>query len=182
MAREAIHSVKSDAEIVEEVLRGRKTAYALLVERYEGGARAVAAQILGSHHAAEEAAQEAFVTAYEKLATLRKKSAFGPWILKIVRRRAFRMAGERNRMVSLDEVRTGCGPNPNARVSEATRLVLESVSRLPGHERRVVMLKYFSGQSVRDIAAITGRPVGTITKQLSRARARLRKMLKEVES
>lgn len=174
--------MRSDAEIVEEVLEGRKTAYALLVERYESAARAVAAQIVGNHHAAEEAAQEAFITAYEKLATLRKKSAFGPWILKIARRRALRMAGEGSRMVPFDEARTGRGPTPNARLSEDTRLVLDSVSRLPGHERRVVMLKYFSGQSVRDIAAVTGRPLGTVTKQLSRARARLRKMLKEVES
>jgi len=51
--------------------------------------------------------------------------------------------------------------------------------RLPKHERAVVMLRYFEGHSVKVIGTMTGRPVGTVTMQLSRARARLQKWLKE---
>lgn len=64
------------------------------------------------------------------------------------------------------------GPGGDVR-SDAEDL-LEAVARLPDHERVVVGLRYFDGHAVNDIAAITGRPVGTVTKQLSRAIKRLR--------
>ncbi|MHC4184765.1 MAG: RNA polymerase sigma factor [Planctomycetota bacterium] len=53
--------------------------------------------------------------------------------------------------------------------------------KLPESEKQVVMLRYFSGQSVREVAEMLGRSVGTVTKQLSRAHKRLRNTLKESE-
>jgi DNA-directed RNA polymerase specialized sigma24 family protein len=58
-------------------------------------------------------------------------------------------------------------------------VLLEAVMRLPDHERNAVLLCHFQGHSVRDAAALTGRTVGTVTKQLSRAYARLRAALKD---
>jgi len=52
--------------------------------------------------------------------------------------------------------------------------LLNLISRLPDHERVLIGLRFFDGQSVAEIAQITARPVGTVTKQLSRAIARLR--------
>ena len=54
---------------------------------------------------------------------------------------------------------------------------MAAVSSLPEHERTVTVLRYFNGHSVIEIADLTGRPVGTITKQLSRALKRLRDKL-----
>lgn len=65
----------------------------------------------------------------------------------------------------------------NGRLDKTTEQVLKAVLALPRQEQRVVMLRYFKGHTVRDIATILDRPVGTVTKQLSRARARLRKQL-----
>ena len=53
-------------------------------------------------------------------------------------------------------------------------VLLRLVSRLPDRERVLVGLRYFDGHSMAEIAEIAGRPVGTVTKQLSRAIARLR--------
>ena len=55
--------------------------------------------------------------------------------------------------------------------------LLQCVSSLPAHERVAVSLRYFEGRGVNEIARITGRAVGTITKQLSRAIERLREQL-----
>ncbi len=65
----------------------------------------------------------------------------------------------------------------NGRLSEASEQLLESVMTLPSQERRVVLLRYFEGHPVRDIAKMIGRPTGTVTKQLSRAHARLRRQM-----
>jgi RNA polymerase sigma-70 factor (ECF subfamily) len=56
---------------------------------------------------------------------------------------------------------------------------LAAVVALPEAESQVVMLHYFDGHPVAAVAAILGRPVGTVTKQLSRAYARLRGMLED---
>jgi RNA polymerase sigma-70 factor (ECF subfamily) len=54
------------------------------------------------------------------------------------------------------------------------------VARLPEHERLVVVLRYLNGHSVAEVAAALGRPVGTVTKQLSRAIERLKVRAKGV--
>ena len=55
--------------------------------------------------------------------------------------------------------------------------VFEAVDRLPERQRQMVLHRYCDGLSVSEIAAATGSPVGTVTKYLSRAHARLRKLL-----
>ncbi|MBN1805002.1 MAG: sigma-70 family RNA polymerase sigma factor [Sedimentisphaerales bacterium] len=52
--------------------------------------------------------------------------------------------------------------------------------KLPQQEKRAIMLHHFDRHSVRTIAEMTGRSVGTVTKQLSRAYTRLRKHLLEL--
>ena len=52
--------------------------------------------------------------------------------------------------------------------------LLSLIARLPERERILIGLRYFDGHSMAQIAAITTRPIGTATKQLSRAIARLR--------
>ena len=70
--------MRSDAEITRMTLNGEKEAFAVLVERYERPVRAVALMnVLGDYHRAADAAQDAFVKAYEKLPGLRKPSSFG---------------------------------------------------------------------------------------------------------
>ena len=65
---------------------------------------------------------------------------------------------------------------------EPFKAVAREITRLPEHERIVVVMRYVDGRSVKDIADATGRPVGTISKQLSRAIERLRGRLAEVPS
>ena len=79
---------QSDAELVQEILDGNKQAFALLVARYERPVRAVAISIVKSSHTADDIAQEAFVRAWEQLPKLRNPKVFGPWMMKIARRRA----------------------------------------------------------------------------------------------
>ena len=55
-----------------------------------------------------------------------------------------------------------------------SELLLAALARLPEHERLVVALRYLEGHSVAEIGQVLGRPVGTVTKQLSRAIQRLR--------
>jgi RNA polymerase sigma-70 factor (ECF subfamily) len=60
--------------------------------------------------------------------------------------------------------------------------VLTAVANLPEHERLVVVLRYFDGHSIEQVAQLAGRPVGTVSKQLSRAMSRLKSLILVEES
>jgi RNA polymerase sigma-70 factor (ECF subfamily) len=165
--------VKSDAELVELVKAGQTGAYAELVVRYERLVRAAALNAVRERNTADDVTQEAFVAAFETLGKLRDGAKFGAWLMGIAKYRAAKAVRARCRAPTLvgDVSAVAAG---NGSLSELSALLLELVERLPEHERLVVGLKNLQGHSVEEIAEITGRPQGTVTKQLSRAYARLR--------
>ncbi len=172
--------MQSDAELVRVILNGDRQAYGRLFERHERSVLAVVLAVLRDYHAAQDVSQDAFVKAYATLGSLRKGSSFGPWVREIARREAIdiRRRVDRRRTVALPAQETDEPPN-DGHIDEQNRLLLDAVMRLPGHEQEVIMLRYFEGHAVKTISEMTGRPVGTVTMQLSRARSRLQKWLKE---
>jgi RNA polymerase sigma-70 factor, ECF subfamily len=173
--------MRSDGELVSAVLAGQREVFADLVRRYEAAVRSVALAVVGNEHTAQDVAQDAFVAAYVKLRSLRKPSAFGGWMIQITRRYALTALERRRETQLLGTVDVPDVPHRNGELDEASRELLAAVDRLPEQERIVVMLNYFSGQPASAVAQMTGRPIGTVTVQLTRARSRLRTWLKAVE-
>ncbi len=164
---------ESDARLVTAALAGDVAAYGRLVDRYRRSAHAACRAVLGDAHLAADATQEAFLAAYRALNTLRDPAAFGGWLTTIARNRATRVRRRLPRDSPLpptvvDHRTVDPPPDPD---------LLAAIAALPEHERLVLMLRYFERQDVAEIAAILGRPVGTVTKQLSRAHDRLRRTL-----
>jgi len=173
--------VRTDAELVNAVLSGEKELFAELVRRYEKPVRAAALNVLGDYHMATDISQDSFVRAYEKLPTLKKPQAFGPWIMKITRRYAIESLRKCSKENGSEMKIASVIEEPNGQLDEEKRWLLSAVVKLPKPEQQVVMLHYFGRNSVRDVAKILDRSVGTVTKQLSRARIRLRKILERSE-
>ena len=177
LSKDSPENMRSDAELVKAIVGGNVEAFGDLVRRHERAARAVAAATLRDHHAAEDVAQEAFVTAYSKLDSLRNPAAFGSWLLRIARHKALREARRSSRAAPLQEADRGELPSDDGHSGENHQRLLDAVMRLPRSQRQVVMLRYFDERSVREVAEVTGRPLGTVTKKLSRACRRLRASL-----
>ena len=173
--------MQSDAELVNACLNGEREAFAELVKRYEHPVRAVALDVLRDYHSAADVSQDAFVRAYEKLPELRKASAFGPWLMKITQRCALNAAHQKPKEASLETAVVAAIENPDGQLDEDKQRLLAAVVKLPKTEKQVIMLRYFAGHGVKDVAEIVERGVGTVTKQLSRAHKRLRNLLKESE-
>lgn len=173
--------MQTNAELVKAVLNGEKEVFAELVRRYERPVRAIAMDVLGDYHSATDVSQEAFVRAYEKLPGLRKPESFGPWLMKITRRCALDLVKRKPNEILVDTKIVATIESPNGRLDEDKQRLLAAVVKLPKVEKQVVMLRYFGENSVNDVAEILGRKVGTVTKQLSRARIRLRKILERSE-
>ena len=169
--------MQSDVELVDAVRNGDVDAFTLLVERYQRLARAAVMDSLRDRHAAEDVLQEVFFTAYRSLPTLRDSSKFGPWLLSIARLQAVRSLRKNAVTVLCVAEVEAVQPESDSRLTETSERLLALVERLPDNERIVVGLRHFDGHSVLDVSAITGRPVGTVTKQLSRAHQRLQRWL-----
>jgi RNA polymerase sigma factor (sigma-70 family) len=170
-----------DAAVVKRVLDGDREAYAVLVERYQRSAHSVALGILGDFQAAEDATQDALVSAFEKLGNLRKPERFGPWLVQIVRRKALDSVRRRWATSPLEQAGEVAADPVDPALGESSQRLLAEVLRLPEREKQVVILRHFDGLSVKDIAMHLSQAVGTVTKTLSRAHGRLRGRLRELE-
>ena len=173
--------MRTDAELVNVVLDGEKQAFAVLVKRYERPVRAVALNVLGDYHSAADVSQDAFVKAYEQLAGLRKPEAFCHWLMKITRRCALDSLRLRQKETRLETKIVTTIERSNGQLDEDKQRLLAAVVKLPRSEKQVVILRYLGNNSVKDVAEIVGRNVGTVTKQLSRAHKRLRKIIERSE-
>ena len=120
--------------------------------------------------------------AYQNLPALRKADAFGPWLMKITRRCALDSVRRSPNEELPVSIAAAAMENPDGQLDEEKQRLLAAVLKLPQGEKQVVMLRYFSVHSVSDVAEILGRSRGTVTKQLSRAHKRLRKLLSEAKN
>ncbi|MDQ3625877.1 MAG: sigma-70 family RNA polymerase sigma factor, partial [Verrucomicrobiota bacterium] len=157
------------------MLRGDVQAYGTLVERYERAVLAAVLSVVRDAHAAQDVAQDVFVQCYTRLGSLRDGSRFGPWLLKTAGREAIHASrrSRRMRIERSDATDVGVPMPDDLMLDDERERLLQCVRSLPAHERLAVSLRYFEGCGVQEIATVTGRAVGTITKQLSRAIERL---------
>jgi RNA polymerase sigma-70 factor (ECF subfamily) len=179
---------------VARVLDGERDAFRELVERESRTVVRACYRVLGDLHEAEDAAQEAFVTAYRSLATWRADGPFGAWLTRIAVRIALRMAGRRRSVSWIDPAapdaladryadpaaeRTAAADDParRAMVAEQEARVRAAVASLEEPYREVVALRFFADLSLAEIATQTDRPLGTVKTHLHRGLARLRRQL-----
>jgi len=186
---------------VATVLAGDADAFRLLVERESRAIVRTCYRILGDLHEAEDAAQEAFVTAYRALGTWRGDGPFGAWLARIATRIAVRRASRRRPVAWIDPrpaaaeeggpggrdvvgdaalvAALGGAPDPAhlAVRSERAAAIRTAVAALEEPYREVVILRFFAELSLAEIAVQADRPLGTVKTHLHRGLQRLRSSL-----
>ena len=167
---------ESDTELVQRTVDGDLAAFETLITRYERSVRCVARAFLADVHVCEDATQEIFVAAFRAVPTLRERDKFGPWLMQIARRVAGKLQNEHARRPIPSEF-SEPEARPSRVASSQSQFLVSLIERLPEQERLVVTMRYFDGHSTQEIADATGSPLGTVTKQLSRAYERLRQWL-----
>jgi RNA polymerase sigma-70 factor (ECF subfamily) len=170
-----------DAELVARALTGDAPAYGALVSRYQRTAYALAFGVTRRHEDAEDAAQESFVVALERLDECRNPEKFGGWLMAIVRNRA------RN-LVRRESLRTGemlpaslasglPGPDRETERSELRGRLSDALGELTEIQGEVVLLHDLEGWKHREIARVLEMPPGTVRSHLHYARKKLRELL-----
>ena len=136
--------------------------------------------LTGSPADAEDAVQDAFVKALRYFDSCRDGDA-RPWFLRIVRNACFdwlklnRGAGIEESDEVVEDAFAAPSADPECLLARAeeSRLVDELIAALPAFYREVIVLRELEDLSYRDIAAITGLPLGTVMSRLSRGRGLL---------
>jgi RNA polymerase sigma-70 factor (ECF subfamily) len=164
----------SDGYYIERCLDGHPDDFRHLVRRYQAVLLAHLAGQLGSSDRAEEAAQETLVRAYFGLEKLKKRESFFSWLLGIANRVAKEQQRSERRWSQMAEVLSEKAPE----VELSQDYGLErAVAALPPPYRELVLLRYYGGCSCSEVARQLRMPLGTVTKNLSRAYAVLRDSL-----
>ena len=155
----------------------KSQAFGEIVRRFQDLAFACAYAVLGDFHLAEDAAQEAFITAWRNLDQLRKPESFPGWFKRIVLTQCNRLTrGKRLQTVALElaDVPAPESDPYTAYEGQERRLrVLAAIRELPEHERMVTLLFYIGDYSQNEIAAFLEAPLTTVKKRLFCARRRL---------
>lgn len=152
------------------------TAFAELVRRFEESAFGWALQILGDTEEAKDATQDAFITAWLKLRQLRDPAAFAVWFKRLVASQCGRRR-RKNRVELSSEQELCVVPHADLEHRERQRFLAAAISKLSDSEYRVVVLFYFLGRKLDEIAGILGIPRGTVGKRLYSARITIRRNL-----
>ena len=177
---------ESDAELVARVRAGDRLAADRLLERYLRACRAVALAVTGSEDDADDACQDAFVAAIERIDDCAEPARFGGWLLQIVRNRARNLLRYHDvrRTEPLDVEAAGSPGSPVADLErEELRAQLRAaLSELSETQREVVLLHDLEGWKHREIAERLELPAGTIRSHLHHARRRLRQILGKAET
>jgi RNA polymerase sigma factor (sigma-70 family) len=177
--------VEELTSLVIKAKTGDLAAYTDLVQRFQDMACGYAYSILSDFHLAQDAAQEAFLTAYGNLPDLKEPSAFPGWFRQIVFSSCTRLLDRKAvPTVSLSSV----GPLPHLesdpiRITERRELhdrVLASLRGLPEDQRTVTTLFYINGYSTKDVSDFLEVPVTTVKKRLHDSRKRLKERMMDM--
>lgn len=161
---------RTDAELVEEARKGEVSSFGELYCRHYAGAVGIAYHVLFDHHLAEDAAQEAFAIACRGLGDLRRADRFASWLGAICRKVAIRVAKSRLRCQLSESVNRA----PNEKAGDERREVVRtSVGRLSRSAKKVIVLRYFSGLSHRQMAVMLGISEQAVHGRLIRARRKI---------
>ena len=164
----------TDLELVERVRAGETQAFAQLIERYERSVLAAVQAELRDPETAQDVTKTSMLLAYRHLARLPDGSQFGPWLLRIARRKSIEVVRSMPVPVGAGD---GLGELDDFYASDPEWIehehVLGLVARLPEEERRLVGLRYFDNHSLAEIAIVVGDPVDLVARQISRAMTRL---------
>jgi RNA polymerase sigma factor (sigma-70 family) len=170
---------RPDAVLVAEALRGRREAFRIIVERYQTLLCSVAYNATGSLNRSEDLAQEAFVTAWSRLGSLREPAKLRSWLCGIVRNVIQRNRRDERRepvhaAEPLEALEHACAPgalpSDQAVARDEEALLWHTLEKIPPLYREPLILFYREQQSVEQVAAALDLSADTAKQRLSRGR------------
>lgn len=176
-----------DRRLIRDATAGDTTAFGELVRRYQDRLYNIAFRVVGNPEDAADVVQDAFVNAFQSLASFKGESEFFTWLYRIAFNTAISQKRKKRPTISLDAARDGeAGYDPAAGTPDAgatleraedERVLTAAIAKLSDEHRAVLVLKDIDGAKYEEIAATLGIPIGTVRSRLHRARLELRQLI-----
>ena len=166
--------------LVTRAQQGDREAFSELVRCHREGVINVVYRMCGDAGLAEDAAQEAFIRAWQHLTSYQPRSPFRNWVYRIAANVALDVLRREKETVDVDAVpvaATGLGPESALIEKERAERIKQAVLALPPASRAVLVLREYEGLSYQEIADTLDIPMGTVMSRLSYARNRMRESL-----
>jgi RNA polymerase sigma-70 factor, ECF subfamily len=171
-----------DAILIQRVVSGDVGAFRPLVERYQRPVLRFIANIAGDRHLSEDIGQEVFLAAYRALGSFNpERSRFVTWLFTIARNRTLTAMQKRQVecVAELPDPPSASGPDDAAERAELYGALDKALAGLPFEQRTAFVLAEFEELTYEEIARVEQTRVGTVRSRISRAREKLRQVLRE---
>ena len=178
-----------EAEWIAAAKKGDQDAFAALVRQYEKRVFALTTRLCGSAEDAQDAAQEAFLAAWQGLPFFRGDASFATWLYRLTHNACMDLLRREQRHAaaagpSLDDEELsfevsdpGEGPQEAAERAELRQAIQRGLQTLPEGYRAALVLRELHQLSYDEIARATDTDLGTVKSRISRGRKQLRNFL-----
>lgn len=190
---EEMGDMRSDNEIIKEVLDGDAQAFELVIERYQSRIFATARKYARRDSEVDDIAQDVFIKVFKKLHTYRAEAPFEHWIMRLAVRTCYDSLRkhQRNRENSFTDLSDPekdwlqdfiKAPEDNHTGPQGARdLVARLMDMMSPAGRLILQLQEIEQKSVKEIAQITGWSVSLVKVRAFRARKEMRKHLEKID-
>ncbi len=182
----------TDAELVERVQRGDKTAFDILVVKYQSKILSIVSRFIKDSAEINDVAQDAFIKAYRALPNFRGESAFYTWLYRIAINTAknyLTAKGRRPPSSDIDSqeaesygvgvaLRENASPEKLLMRDQLKDVIFETIEALPVDLKTAITLRELEGLSYEEIADSMDCPVGTVRSRIFRARETIDEKMK----
>ena len=177
-------SAELDIELVKRVQQGDKSAFDVLVIKYQQKVINLVSRFVSDHSECHDVAQETFIKAYRALKNFRGDSQFYTWLYRIAANTAKNHLASRSRKspgyaVDVDDAEYYSGDNAlkdfttpeNLMLTdEIKQTVYRAIEDLPDDLKSAITLRELEGLSYDEIATVMDCPIGTVRSRIFRAR------------
>ena len=175
--------MKDQENIIARARRGDADAFEQLVIAYRDQVFRLALRMCGNEADADEAAQEAFLSAWKALPNFRGDSQFSTWLYQLTSHAAIDLLRREKRQIAAEDITEVSAPDPGpspqqqAERSETRQAVRDAMGQLSPEYRQIVVLRFLQELSYEEIGAVLRLPPGTVKSRLNRAKAQLKDIL-----
>lgn len=170
---------KLHISLIEQCKNGSRKAQFRIYKLYSRAMYNLAYRFMNNHEDAQDMLQETFIDCFRNIDNFRFESTFGMWLKRILINHCINQIRKKKVDISYYEVLPEPAVNEDIEIELNTAEIFRNIEKLPAGYRIILTLYLLEGYDHSEISQILGITESTSKSQYSRAREKLRNMIKK---